>query len=46
VVVDDFYSGIHYSAVVLVYSASEVDVFWIHEKTRVEETDLSKGFAA
>ena len=36
VVVSDFDGRIHYGAIVLVDSASEVDVFGVHKETGVE----------
>ena len=35
-VVGDFYSGIHHRAEVFVNATCEVDIFGIHEKSRVE----------
>lgn len=45
-VVDDFDGWIHHSAVVLVDAACEVDIFGIHEKTRVEESDFAERIGA
>lgn len=45
-VVCDFDGGIHHCAVVCVYAAGEVDVFGIHEKARVEESDFAECIGA
>lgn len=45
-VVDDFDCGVHHCAIVLVDATGEVDVFGIHEKTRVEESDFAECIGA
>ena len=45
-IVDDFDCGVHHCAIVLVDATGEVDIFGIHEKTRVEESDFAERIGA